>query len=89
MVYTHDVCKLRAKRKNTEALLVASSEIDLEINIKKTKCMNMSRDQHAVQYHNIKMSITFCQTVSLFRYMQTSAADPNCVHEESKSGKFY
>jgi hypothetical protein len=33
--------------KNTEALIVASNDISLEENAEKTKCMVMSRDQHA------------------------------------------
>jgi hypothetical protein len=32
-------------RKNTEALLIASKEIGLEVNTEKTKYMVMSRDQ--------------------------------------------
>jgi len=65
--------------------LVANEEIGLEINTEKTKCMFMSRDQHAGQNHNKKMGNTFCETVSQFKYLQISAADPNCIHEEIKS----
>jgi hypothetical protein len=36
-------------RKNTEALLIASKEIGLEVNAEKTKYMVMSRDQNAGQ----------------------------------------
>jgi hypothetical protein len=43
--------------KNTKALVVASKEIGLEVNAKKTKCMIMSQDQNAGQntlcYKNI------------------------------------
>jgi hypothetical protein len=35
-----------------EALLVASKEIDLEVNAEKTKYVVMSRDQHAGHNHN-------------------------------------
>jgi hypothetical protein len=41
-------------KKNREALVVASKEICLEVNVEKTKCMVMSGDQHAGQNHNIK-----------------------------------
>ena len=34
-------------RKSTTALLIASKEIDLEVNAEKTKNMVMSRDQNA------------------------------------------
>jgi hypothetical protein len=34
-------------RKNTEALLITSKEIGLEVDVEKTKYMVMSRDQNA------------------------------------------
>jgi hypothetical protein len=42
-----------AIRKNTEALLIASMEIGLEVNADKTKYMFMSRDQNAGQNGNL------------------------------------
>jgi hypothetical protein len=39
---------------NSEALVVASKEIGLEVNADKTKYMVMSRDQHAGQSHSTK-----------------------------------
>jgi hypothetical protein len=42
-------------RKNTEALLIASKQIGLEVNAEKTKYMVMSRDQHAKQNNDIKI----------------------------------
>ena len=41
-------------RKNTEALVIASKEIGLEVNAQKTKYMVMSRDQMAGQNHTTK-----------------------------------
>jgi len=38
---------VRIIEKNTEALVVASKEISLEVNADKTKCMVMPRDQNA------------------------------------------
>jgi len=35
--------------KNTEALLVASKEIGLQVNSDEAKCMVMSRDQNALR----------------------------------------
>jgi hypothetical protein len=40
---------IHAIKKNTEALLIASKEIGLEVNSEKTKYMVMSRDQNAGQ----------------------------------------
>jgi hypothetical protein len=44
-------------KKNTQALVVASKEIDIrvEANAEKTKYVVMSRDQNAGQNHNIKI----------------------------------
>jgi hypothetical protein len=41
-------------KKNTEAVVVASNEIGLEVNPDSTKYMVMSRDQNAGRSHNIK-----------------------------------
>jgi hypothetical protein len=58
LVYADDVNilggSIHAIKKNTEAFVVASKEIDLEVNAEKTKYMVMSRDQNAGQNHNIK-----------------------------------
>jgi len=40
-------------KENTEASVFVSNEIGLELNDEKTKYMVMSRNQHAVQNHNI------------------------------------
>jgi hypothetical protein len=59
LVYADDVNilggSIHAIKKNTEALVVASKEIGLEVNAEKTKYMAMSRDQNAGQNHNIKI----------------------------------
>jgi hypothetical protein len=44
---------VHAIKKNTEALVVASKDIGLEVNAEKTKYMVMSRNQNAGQNHNI------------------------------------
>ena len=46
-------------KKNTEALLVASKEIGLEVNADKTKHMVMSRDQNAGRSHSIEADSSF------------------------------
>jgi hypothetical protein len=41
-------------KKNKEALVIASTEMGLEVNAVKTKYMVMSHDQNAGRSHNIK-----------------------------------
>jgi hypothetical protein len=41
-------------KKNTETLIVASKEVGLEINVEKTKCMLLSRQQNVGQNRDIK-----------------------------------
>ena len=41
-------------KKNAEALVVASKEIGIEVNVDKTKYMVMSRDQNAGRSHSMK-----------------------------------
>jgi len=40
-------------KKKHRSFSIHSNEISLELNVKKTNYMVMSRDQHAVQNHNI------------------------------------
>ena len=50
LVYAHDVNirgSVHAIKENSEALIVASKEIGLEVNANTTKYMVMSRDQNA------------------------------------------
>jgi len=45
---------LRIINKGTEALVVASKEICIEVNDEKLKYILMFRDQHAGQNHNLR-----------------------------------
>jgi nitrous oxide reductase len=60
LVFVDEVNILRGSihtvRKNTEAFVIASKEMCLEVNAEKTKYMVMSRDQHAGQNGNIETS---------------------------------
>jgi len=46
-------------QENTEVLIVASKESELEVYADETKCMVMSRDQNAGQTHSMKRDIRF------------------------------
>ena len=87
-------------KENTEASVFVSKENGLELNDKKTKCMVMSRDQHAVQNHNMYVCMFVCVCVCIyiyiyvgkksfervehFRYLGTSLMNQNSIHEEIK-----
>ena len=56
-------------KKNTEALVVASKETGLEVNVDKTEYMVMSRDQNAGRSHNIKIDSSSFERVEHLRYL--------------------
>jgi hypothetical protein len=72
-------------KKNTEALVVASKEIDVQANAEKTKYMVMSRDQNAGKNHNIKIHNKSFERVEQFKYLGTTLTNLNSIHEEIKS----
>ena len=71
--------------KNSEALVVASKGITLEINIDKTKYMVMSRDQSAERSHNIKINYKSFVRVEQVRCLGTTITNQNYIQEEIKS----
>jgi hypothetical protein len=81
LVYADDVNLLdrsiHAIKKNTEALVVASKEIGLEVNAEKSKYMVMSRDQNAGQNHNIKADKKSFEWVEQFKYLGTNLTNRN------------
>jgi hypothetical protein len=56
----------------------------LKVNAK-TKYMVMSRDQHAVQNHNIMTGNKSFERVEQLRYLGTTITNKSCIHEEIKS----
>jgi hypothetical protein len=69
-------------RKNTEALLIASKEVSLEINAENTKYMVMSRDQNTGQIGNKSF-----ETVEQFKYLGTTLTNQNSIHEECSESR--
>jgi hypothetical protein len=74
LVYADDVNILggciHTIRKNTDALLIASKEVGLEVNAEKTKYMVMSRDQNAGRNGNIHIGNTSFEIVEHFKYLE-------------------
>ena len=76
--------RLGGLEKNTEALVVASKEIGLEVNaaIRVTKHMVVSPDQNAGRSHSIK---TDNSPFERCKYLVTTLTNQNSVQEEIKS----
>jgi hypothetical protein len=78
LVYDDDVNimggSIHTIRKNTEALVITSKEIGLEVSADKTKYVVMSQDQSVGQNSNIQ-----------FKYMEKALMNQNSIHEEIKS----
>ena len=60
---------MRTVWKNTEALVVASKEIGLEVNVNAEKTSFISRDQNAGQNHNIESNNKSFERVEHLRYL--------------------
>ena len=57
-------------QKFAEASVVASKENGLEVNVDKTKCMIMSRDQNARQSQNVKTYNESFKWLEQFKYLE-------------------
>jgi hypothetical protein len=70
--------------KNTETLSDANKEVDLEINVEKTRYMLLSRQQNVGQNRNMKIANTSFENVSQFKYLGTTVTNQNLIQEEIK-----
>jgi ribosomal protein S2 len=70
--------------KSTETLIDTSKKVDLEIKVKKTKYMLLSRHQNAGQNRGIKIANRSFQNVSQFKYLGTTVTNQNFIQKEIK-----
>jgi hypothetical protein len=68
------VCNIK---KNTEALVVTSMEVGLEVKADKIKYVVMSGDQNDVRSHCIKIDNISFDRVEEFRYLGITLANQN------------
>jgi hypothetical protein len=71
-------------KKNTETLINACKEVGLEINVKKTKSMLLSRHQNVGRNRDIKIANKSFENVSQFKHFGTTLTNPNLIQEEIK-----
>jgi hypothetical protein len=71
-------------KKNTETLIDATKEVDLEINIEKTKYMLLSRHQNSDQNRGIKIANRSFENVSQLKYLGMTVTNQNLKQEEIK-----
>ena len=71
--------------KKTEALVVASKDIRIEVNVDKTKYTVMSPNQNAGRSHIMKNDNSSFERVEQFKYLRTTLTNQNSIHEEIKS----
>jgi len=88
LVYADDVNTFGGRvdtiTENSEALVVASMKIGLEVNADRTKYMVMSRDQNAGRNHSIKIDNSSFASVEELKYLETTFIQ-NYIQEEIKS----
>jgi len=79
LVYADAVNTIHTVKKNAEALVAASKESGLEVNVDTTKYMVMSRDQNAGRSRNIKTDHSSYERVEEFKYLETTLICQNSI----------
>jgi hypothetical protein len=68
--------------KDTETLIDASREVDLETNVEKPKYKLLAHHQNADQNCEIKIGNRSFENVSQFKYFETTVTNQNLIPEE-------
>jgi hypothetical protein len=68
-------------KENTETVIVASKEVDLGVNIEKTKYMGLSRHRNVGQNRHIKIANRSFESVCQFKYLGTTVTNQNLIQE--------
>ena len=69
----------------SEASVVATKQIGLEVNADKTKYMVMTREQTAGLSHTMKVDNSSIERVEEFKYLGTTLTNQNSIQKEIKS----
>jgi hypothetical protein len=69
-------------KQNSETLLEASRDTDLEINAQKKEYMIMSRHPNSGQNQNIRIANESFENVAKFKYLGMTLTNPNDIHDE-------
>src|SRR5215469_16357772 len=72
-------------KKNAEALVAATKEIGLQVNVHKTKYMTVSRDWNTGRIHSMKIDNSSIERVEESKYLGTTLTNQNSIQEEIKS----
>ena len=68
-------------KENAEALIMASKETGLDVNVHKTKYMVKSRDQNAGRSHSMRTDNRSFERVEEFKYLGTTLTNQNSIQE--------
>jgi hypothetical protein len=71
-------------KRNTETLIDASNEVDLEINIEKTKYILLSHHRNVGKNRDIKIGNRSLEIVLQLIYLGTTVTNQNLIQEEIK-----
>jgi hypothetical protein len=74
--------KIDTIKENRETLIDASKEVDLEINVEKTKYILLSHHQNVGQHRDIKIANRSFENLSELRYLGTTETNQQLVKEE-------